>query len=64
LRARLGAYTTNDLLFGHNRLVFQEKVILEGWEVGVEVIKYSDLRNRIRVEVNQLNLVMLEKAAK
>jgi hypothetical protein len=70
MRTRLDAYTINDL-FGRTRLVFQEKVIPEEWEIGVdgeialaEVNKYGNLKNGIRVEVNQLNLIMMEKAAK
>jgi hypothetical protein len=68
MRMRLDAYTINDLLFGRTRLVFQEKVIPEEWEIGVdgeialaEVNKYGNLKNGIRVEVNQLNLIMMEK---
>jgi hypothetical protein len=68
MRGRLDAYTTDDLPLSHTRLVLQEEVMLEEWEVGVDgeialadVNKYDDLKNGIRFELNHLNLVVMEK---
>jgi hypothetical protein len=58
-RARLDAYTTNELSLSCTHMILQEEIMLEKWDIGVdgeialtEVKKYDDLKNEIRVEVN------------
>jgi hypothetical protein len=59
MRATLDVDTTDNLPLGCTWLILQEEVVLEEWEVGVdgeialvEVNKYGDLNNGIRVEMN------------
>jgi hypothetical protein len=58
-RAGLETHTLDNLAISSTRLVFQEKVILEQWEIRrnakkcfIEVDEDGDLKNGIRVEVN------------
>jgi hypothetical protein len=65
----LDADTADDLTFGNAGLIFQEEVILEEWEVWVygeiglaQMNKHYSLKNRVRVQMNQLNLIVVEEA--
>jgi hypothetical protein len=58
-------------MVGSAQLVFQEEIVLEQGEIRrnpkislTEVDKNSDQKNRVRVKMNQLNLVVVQKITK
>jgi hypothetical protein len=70
MRASLDAYTTNNLPISLTRLIFQEKVMLEeGGLVGngkitlTKVHEDGDLHNRVWIEMDQLDLVVVMEVA-
>jgi hypothetical protein len=67
----LQANTAYNFLVRGARLVFQEKIVLEQRKVGLnpkigftKVDKNRDLENGVRVEMNQFDLVVVQKATK
>jgi hypothetical protein len=66
----LKTHTPNDLMVSDTRLKFQEKVILEQGKIRRDSKKSfakmnedGDLRNRIGIKMDQLDLVMIKKTA-
>jgi hypothetical protein len=69
-RLSLEAYTPNNLPVGSTQLVLQEKVVFEESEVRrnpeeefTKMDEKGNLKNGVRVEMNQLNLVVVEESA-
>jgi hypothetical protein len=69
-QASLNTNTTNNLLVSNARLIFQEEIMLEQRKVGVygeislaQIDQDDDLENGVRVEMDQLNLVVMQKTA-
>jgi hypothetical protein len=70
-RAGLETYAPDNLPVGRTWLVFQEKIAFEYWEIWrnakegfTKMDENSDLKNGIRVQVDKLYLIMVEKSSK
>lgn len=69
-RTGLEAYTLDNLPIGSTRLVFQEKIAFELWEVWrdskqgfTDMDKDGDLQNGVRVQMDKLYLIMVKKSS-
>jgi hypothetical protein len=67
----LDADTADHLLLGGARLIFQEEIVLEKKEIRendeislAQVDKDIDLKDRVWIQMNQLNFVIVKKVAK